>query len=175
MEEMFKTLPQHSCSGLKGRMTLYNYQGFWNIQLAHEGAIMAQQKFKARPSDVLLCSSPKTGTTWLKALTFAIVTREKFNEFNSPLLTALPHAFVPFIETELDKIDENHKNSSFSLMASHVPYTSLPESVIASDCKIVYIYRNIKDVVVSNYHFWRDIVDVPVEDVPFDEAFEEFC
>ncbi|GKF94066.1 flavonol 4'-sulfotransferase, partial [Tanacetum coccineum] len=99
MEEMFKTLPQHSCSWLKDQMTF----------------------------------SPKTGTTWLKALAFAIVTREKFNEFNSPLLTAPPHAFVPFIETELDKIEENHKNSNFSLVAAHVPYTSLPESVIASD------------------------------------------
>ncbi|KAK1277917.1 hypothetical protein QJS04_geneDACA014798 [Acorus gramineus] len=39
-----------------------------------------QQNFKARPSDVLLASSPKSGTTWLKALLFALLNRNANEE-----------------------------------------------------------------------------------------------
>ncbi|WKA11030.1 hypothetical protein VitviT2T_028565 [Vitis vinifera] len=32
----------------------------------------SQEHFQAQPSDIILSSAPKTGTTWLKALTFSI-------------------------------------------------------------------------------------------------------
>ncbi|KAL8225281.1 hypothetical protein R6Q57_017838 [Mikania cordata] len=69
-----RELPQHICNWTKGRLIMYKYQGIWNLKGLHEGSILAQQNFKAQPTDVLLCSYPKTGTTWLKALSFAIAT-----------------------------------------------------------------------------------------------------
>ncbi|KAL1121686.1 hypothetical protein V6Z11_D01G249700 [Gossypium hirsutum] len=39
--------------------------------------------------------APKSGTTWLKALSFAIVTRNLYDTSNSPLLTKGPHYCVP--------------------------------------------------------------------------------
>ncbi|GJV16704.1 flavonol 4'-sulfotransferase [Tanacetum coccineum] len=138
------------------------YQGFWNIPEFLEGGIIVQQSFKAQPNDIFLCSCPKTGTTWLKALAFAIVNREKFNESTSPLLTTMPHECIPFLEKDLKQIEDNHKNSRFPLVATHLSYTSLPESVISSDCKIVYIYRNIKDVINSSYHFILAALNIPL-------------
>ncbi|KAK9057788.1 hypothetical protein SSX86_022626 [Deinandra increscens subsp. villosa] len=175
MEDIFKRLPEHTCGWLANKLTLYKYQDFWAVKQLHEGGILAQQSFKAEPSDVFLCSFPKTGTTWLKSLAFAIVSRAKFDESSSPLLTNLVHECVPFLEREIDKIEENHKKSNFPLVATHLPYSLLPESILASDCKIVYIYRNTKDVIVSFYHFMREAVKLSMEDAPFQEAFEEFC
>ncbi|KAL4586120.1 hypothetical protein LXL04_010751 [Taraxacum kok-saghyz] len=173
MEGIYKTLPQHTCTWLQGRVTLYKYQGFWNAQNFPKKAILAQS-YEAQPRDVLLCSCPKTGTTWLKALAFAIVTRKKLDEVgNSPLLTTLPHDCVPFLENHLEKIKENHSN--FPILGTHLPYSSLPKSVIDSNCKIVYIYRNIKDVIVSYYHYIRELMKLSVEEAPFEEAFDEFC
>ena len=83
MEDIFETLLEHNCSWLKGGVTFYKYQGFWNYKDLVEGTILAQQSFKAQPSDVLLSSCPKTGTTWLKALAFAIATRDKFDDSTS--------------------------------------------------------------------------------------------
>ncbi|KAD5961127.1 hypothetical protein E3N88_12611 [Mikania micrantha] len=175
MEDMIKTLPMHTCSWLKGKMTMYKHQDFWVIKHLLEGGIRAQQNFKADPSDVFLCSAPKTGTTWLKSLAFAIVTREKFDESTTPLLTKLVHECVPFLErSEVEEHENNRKKLSLPLMATHLPYASLPESVLSSNCKIVYIYRNIKDVIVSQYHFFREALKLPMEDAPFEEAFEEF-
>ncbi|GKA69829.1 flavonol 3-sulfotransferase-like protein [Tanacetum coccineum] len=173
MEEIFKTVPQHTCSWSKGRLTVYNFQGFWTDRKLHEGGIVAKQSFKARPSDVLLCSSPKTGTTWLKALAFAIVTREKYDESASPLLTTLPHECIPFLEKSLEQLEDH--NLEQPLIATHLPYAALPKSVPDSKCKIVYIYRNIKDVIVSHYHYLREIAKLSMEDSPFEEAFDEFC
>ncbi|GKE43159.1 flavonol 4'-sulfotransferase [Tanacetum coccineum] len=79
------------------------------------------------------------------------------------------------MEKDLKQIKDNHKNSSFPLVATHLSYTSLPESVISSDCKIVYIYRNIKDVINSSYHFILAALNIPLEDVSFKETFDEFC
>ncbi|KAL8225280.1 hypothetical protein R6Q57_017837 [Mikania cordata] len=175
MEEIFENLPQHTCKWTKGRLIMYKYQGIWNLKGLHEGSILAQQNFKAQPTDVLLCSYPKTGTTWLKALSFAIATRAKYDGSSSPLLTTFPHECIPFLERDLDQIEKNHKNSCFPLVGTHIPYTCLPKSVSASNCKIVYIYRDAKDVLVSYYNFVRGIYKVPEEDAPFEEAFDEFC
>ncbi|KAL8210935.1 hypothetical protein R6Q57_005372 [Mikania cordata] len=176
MEKILKTLPQHTCSWLIGEITMYKYQNFWTIKHLLEGGIIAQQSFKAELSDVFLCSAPKTGTTWLKSLAFAIVTREKFDESTTPLLTKFVHECVPFLEkSQVEEHENNRKNFTLPLIATHLPYASLPESVISSNCKIVYIYRNIKDVIVSHYHFLREGLKLPMKDAPFEEAFEEFC
>ncbi|KAJ9565455.1 hypothetical protein OSB04_001421 [Centaurea solstitialis] len=176
MEDIFETLVQHNSSWLKGRLTFYKYQGFWNTKDLVEGTILAQQSFKAKPNDVLLSSCPKTGATWLKALAFAIATRDKFDDSTSPLLTTVSHECIPFVEKYVEHNEDNHENSgSPRLVTTHLPYTSLPESLLASNCKIVYIYRNIKDVVVSYYHYMREVLRLSMEDSPFEEAFDDFC
>ncbi|KAI7748834.1 hypothetical protein M8C21_024921 [Ambrosia artemisiifolia] len=172
IEEMIKTLPQHTCSWLKGKSTLFKYQDFWSYEEIIKEVVLAQQSLKAHPTDVFLCSYPKSGTTWLKALVFAIITREKFDESNSPLLTTMPHNCIPFLEVELEQTIASQGNSSF--VATHLPYNSLPKSILASNCKMVYIYRNVKDVIVSYYHMAREAVKLPMEDAPFEEAFDEF-
>ncbi|CAH1446723.1 unnamed protein product [Lactuca virosa] len=180
MEDMinFKTLQQHSSSWLKGRYTLYKYKGFWNSQKFHEWAFLAHKTFKPNPSDVIISSCPKTGTTWLKALTFAIVTRNKFDESTNPLLTTVPHECIPLLEREFEQIEYNRINNNpdfIPFIATHLPYNSLPESVVSSNCKIVYIYRNTKDVVVYNYQFFRKACKVAEEEACFEDAFDEFC
>ncbi|MFS8015687.1 putative quercetin-3-sulfate 4'-sulfotransferase [Helianthus anomalus] len=177
IEEMIKRFPQYTHSWVKGREIMYNYQGIWCHPKLLEGIISAQQTFKAQPSDVFLCSHPKSGTTWLKAIAFAIVTRQKFDESNTPLLTNIPHNCIPSLEKNIEQILENRHidNSCITPIATHLSYNLLPESIRASNCKIVYIYRDIKDVIVSYYHFMLGRLNVPIEDAPFEEAFDEFC
>ncbi|KAI7748836.1 hypothetical protein M8C21_024923 [Ambrosia artemisiifolia] len=171
IEEMIKTCPQHSCSWLKGKSTLFKYQDFWSHEVIIKKVVSAQQSFKARPTDVFLCSYPKSGTTWQIALVFAIITREKFDESSSPLLTTMPHNFIPFLEIQPEQVVASQENSSFAHVATHLPYNSLPKSILASTCKMVYVYRNVKDVIVSYYHFMREAIILPMEDAPFEEAF----
>ncbi|XVF54465.1 hypothetical protein PTKIN_Ptkin05aG0182300 [Pterospermum kingtungense] len=56
--------------------TIFQFQGFWYPDdLTMEGVLLAQQYFRAQPWDIFLCSSPKIGTTWLKALSLAIISK----------------------------------------------------------------------------------------------------
>jgi hypothetical protein len=60
------------------------------------------------------------------------------------------------------------------LMNTHMPYTLLPESVTGADvpgCKVVYICRDPKDMVVSLWHFLRR----RQPELSFAELFEHVC
>ncbi|KAL3848948.1 hypothetical protein ACJIZ3_010830 [Penstemon smallii] len=44
-----------------------------------------------------------------------------------------------------------------TLLSTHMPYTSLPESISSCGCKIIYICREPKDTFVSQWHFAKRI------------------
>ncbi|KAI9105112.1 hypothetical protein K1719_022828 [Acacia pycnantha] len=84
---------------------LYQYQGVWLTKKITQAILNCQNNFQALDSDVILVSSPKSGSTWFKALTFAILNRKTHlpnpTQMSSthPLLTANPHALVRTLET----------------------------------------------------------------------------
>lgn len=135
-----------------------------------------QENVKAQPSDIFLCSSPKKGTTWLKALTFSIMTRH--DDFtNSPFLNKGPHECIPFLDSAFLSTPE-FVNVELPLLATQLPYTLLPKSILESDnnCKIIYICRESKDTFVSSWHFYQKIqaktTEVPL--VTLNQAFKWF-
>ncbi|XVF08895.1 hypothetical protein REPUB_Repub07fG0043800 [Reevesia pubescens] len=154
----------------------YQYQGFWNFSYYHEGIMLAQKQFHAQPSNIILCSHPKTGMTWLKALAFAIVTRSRYDidSSTSPLLTKSPHDCVTFMELDAAQ-GINNRNPGIPLVATHSPYISLPNSIISSGCKIVYISRDPKDAFLSLWHFVRKQAWFPLLRLSFQNAFNMFC
>ncbi|KAI3971639.1 hypothetical protein MKW92_049936 [Papaver armeniacum] len=155
------------------------YQGFWVFVEALENIKDFQQNFKALDTDlVLIASHPKSGTVWLKALAFAITNRTRYPLFSSshhhPLLTISPHDLVPFVEfkhvypdcslLDFTKISsDDHDDPTCKLLATHIPYTSLPDSIIDSaiNCKIVYICRNPQDTFISMWHFYNKMRILP--------------
>ncbi|XP_065630949.1 flavonol sulfotransferase-like [Quercus suber] len=65
-------------------------------------------------------------------------------------------------------------------VATHIPYTSLPKSIINSCYKIVYICSDPKDVFVSQWHFAHKLSATTAkasarEDLHLEDAFEFFC
>ncbi|RDX89329.1 Cytosolic sulfotransferase 15, partial [Mucuna pruriens] len=66
---------------------LYLFQGFWCQAMEIQAIITFQKHFQAKDNDVIVASIPKSGTTWLKALTFAIVNRHRFPTSINPLDT----------------------------------------------------------------------------------------
>ncbi|KAK4741735.1 hypothetical protein SAY87_025323 [Trapa incisa] len=90
-----------------------------------------------------------------------------------------PHELVRSLEVDLyiDNPDPDLSSiSSPRLLSSHLLFGSLPESVVSSKCKLVYLCRNPKDTFVSLWYF---INQMRLEDNlganPMEEAFEMFC
>ncbi|KAI7754875.1 hypothetical protein M8C21_025134 [Ambrosia artemisiifolia] len=166
----------------KGWMTenLYMYQGFWHQsgrRISIEAVMAIQDTFKVHPTDIYLATMPKSGTTWLKALVFALVKRNKYksDSLTHPLLVSNPHICLPFIESEIFRNTPTYVDGdSPRLLATHIAYTSLPQSIRDSSCRFVYLCRNPKDVLVSMFHFANKLSNKSSGLMTFEEAFKMF-
>ncbi|KAH1063167.1 hypothetical protein J1N35_028154 [Gossypium stocksii] len=160
--EMISTLPKENCWGSPD--DLHQYQGFWFTLPFLQGELSAQQQFQARPTDIILCSSPRTGTAWLKSLTFSTITRTSHNDSTTPLLSKMPHDVVPFMEFDHAQFSTN-RHLGIPLLAIHLPYSFLARSIIEAGCKLIYIFRDPKVTFVSLYHFiagyWKASFELP--------------
>ncbi|PIA63210.1 hypothetical protein AQUCO_00200909v1 [Aquilegia coerulea] len=158
---------------------LYQWDGFWYFPAHIESTLAFQSNFKGRDDDVIITSSPKAGTTWLKALVSSIV-----NECNNgddeldSLTKENPHNIVKSLETFIYLLDPTADLSGIPsprIFHSHLPYHALPDSIKNSKCKIVYIARNPKDTFVSLWHFLNGLKPEDQDLYPIDQAFEDFC
>ncbi|KAJ6834475.1 cytosolic sulfotransferase 15-like [Iris pallida] len=64
------------------------HDGFFRPMPPMVAAMMVRKLFEARPTDIILATLPKSGTTWLKALLFATVNRNS----SPPLPATWPHS-----------------------------------------------------------------------------------
>ncbi|XP_059648184.1 cytosolic sulfotransferase 15-like [Cornus florida] len=177
-DEFLQTLPRERI--WEGTPYLYHFQGFWCPSWAFHGVISFQKHFQARDTDLIIASVPKSGTTWSKALAFAIVNRNRYGFTANPLLTANPHDLVPFLEMDL-YLDKNNlpnleDRSDPRILATHLPYASLPVSIKDSGCRIVYVSRNPFDQLISHWHF---LLKRSQEEagplVPLEHFFDMYC
>ncbi|KAG2303037.1 hypothetical protein Bca4012_061391 [Brassica carinata] len=177
-ENLISSLPSEKDSTGK---TLYNYQGSWYYPNTIQSILNFQKYFEARDTDIILASFPKSGTTWLKALAFAVVHRNKYaaNLVSHPLLSDNPHNLVRFLEADLyvnNQRPDLKELSSPRLFATHMPFQTLHESLRDSPCKVVYVCRDIKDALVSRWHFIRKLVkkEYLYSNYPVEEMVEKF-
>ncbi|XP_048133619.1 cytosolic sulfotransferase 12-like [Rhodamnia argentea] len=162
--------------------TLRLYQGFWFPSWRLNGIVNCQNHFQAHPSDILLVTNPKSGTTWLKAILFALLNRTKYSNSDSqqrhPLLTQNSHEIVPYLEDKLhleEEIPDLSALASPRLFATHLPYSSLPQSVSDSKCKLVYLVRNPKDTFISMWHFLNKMRPEEKGQISIQECLDKFC
>nr|XP_017245686.1 PREDICTED: cytosolic sulfotransferase 13-like [Daucus carota subsp. sativus] len=162
-EEWLSSLPK--AKGITEDNT-YQYQGFWFGTISLQGLIDCQQHFRPRQNDVLLVTAPKSGTTWMKAILYALLHRQKYHpqDAHHPLRQKTPHQLVPFMElTKPSEYDSLFLDSTSRIFGCHFPIRCLPKSITEEDddgstnIKIVYLCRDIKDTFTSLFHFANKI------------------
>ncbi|PIA50536.1 hypothetical protein AQUCO_01200005v1 [Aquilegia coerulea] len=154
---------------------LYQWQGTWYLPAHLEGMFATQKLFQAREDDIIIASSLKSGTTWLKSLVPCIINCPQGDD-DDPLTKYHPHRVVNTLEARvfLDNLDISTLPSP-RIFHTHLPYNSLPDSIKISNCKIVYIARNAKDAFVSLWHFMNKLRTQEQGPFSIDKAFESFC
>ncbi|KAG8476678.1 hypothetical protein CXB51_030640 [Gossypium anomalum] len=160
---------------------LYNWKGFWYRPHQLSSTMAASSNFRAKDDDVILTSSMKTGTTWMKAIIPTIMNPVGRTDDDSldPLLKHHPNELIPSLEIQVYSVNPNPDLSNMvspRLFRTHMAYPLLSESIKTSGCKIVYITRDPKDTFVSTCHFMNSVIAARgVEPWPMSEAFESFC
>ena len=99
LQELVLNLPREK--NLDGTNSLYLFKGAWVSAYVLRAVDSFQRHFIAQDTDIIVASMPKSGTTWLKALTFSVAKRHIYDPKESPLLTTPPHELVPFTDTGL--------------------------------------------------------------------------
>ncbi|KAG8381913.1 hypothetical protein BUALT_Bualt05G0022200 [Buddleja alternifolia] len=159
--------------------SLIKYDGFWFPVRLFKPILSAQKYFKAKDTDIILSTLPKSGTTWLIPLTFCIVNRHIYPIAQSPLLTSSPHTIVPFLELNLywEQTNPDLENiPSPRIFSTHMPYNVLPDSIRESECKIIYMCRNPLDHFISYRQFLlKNKIEKDAKPLDIDEAFDMFC
>jgi len=170
-DEFISTLPKR-----KGwAEPLIQYKNFWFRHLPLEQILLLQDAMEPRADDIILATQPKCGTTWLKALAFAITNRSRYSLTDDhPLLTTHLHRVVPFIEIpNPGMVDHTHFLKTLPsprLLSTHVPMSLLPLHVGG---RVVYLCQDPRDALVSKFYFERKISKT--SDLTMDSAFSMFC
>ncbi|PPD76343.1 hypothetical protein GOBAR_DD26738 [Gossypium barbadense] len=98
VDELLPTLPRSKGWWLD---QLLQYQGFWLSTYGIPGSMLIDDHFNPRPTDIIIATSPKCGTTWLRALVFSIINRNSFDFSDHPLRKANPRDLVHFLEAHI--------------------------------------------------------------------------
>jgi len=77
---------------------IYLFQEFHCPSTLIKNVKKFQKQFQVKDNHIFVASFPKSGTTWLKAITFIVVNRQCFSIHNHPLLTSNSHQLVPHVE-----------------------------------------------------------------------------
>ncbi|KAJ1455864.1 P-loop containing nucleoside triphosphate hydrolase protein [Pelagophyceae sp. CCMP2097] len=103
-----------------------------------------------RPSDIFVCSWPKSGTTWMQAIVAHLLCDEaKWGHVSQ---------VTPFFDVNASWADETpapglHAAAGRRAWNTHLLWSLMPKD--SSGARYIYVVRNGDDAVVSFYHHWH--------------------
>ncbi|NXJ89543.1 ST2B1 Sulfotransferase, partial [Corythaixoides concolor] len=106
--------------------------------------------FAFRPSDVLIATYPKSGTTWMQEILTLLFSRGDV----LPAKTIPNWERAPWLE-QIYFRDALQDTAARRLITTHLPARVLAPALQQGKAKVIYVARNPKDVAVSFYHFHR--------------------
>ncbi|XP_004614069.2 amine sulfotransferase-like [Sorex araneus] len=115
------------------------------------------EDFEIRDDDVFIITYPKSGTIWTQQILSLIY----FEEHRKQTQKTDTIDRAPFLEYNIRNMNYITRPSP-RLFSSHLPYYLVPNGLKNKKAKIVYVYRNPKDVMTSFFHFSNLVVKLEV-------------
>uniref|UniRef100_A0ABM5ES92 Sulfotransferase n=1 Tax=Pogona vitticeps TaxID=103695 RepID=A0ABM5ES92_9SAUR len=130
--------------------TYFTYKGIPlpTMGYSEESLSYMENEFQLLDDDVVTVSYPKSGTNWMLEILGLIWHDGDPSWVQSVLMSDRS----PWIETA-DGLNVALNYPPPRFLTTHLPFQLFPKSFLHSKCKIIYVMRNPKDVLVSHYHF----------------------
>uniref|UniRef100_F6W949 Sulfotransferase n=2 Tax=Ciona intestinalis TaxID=7719 RepID=F6W949_CIOIN len=114
----------------------------------------AYENYNPKENDVLLVTYPKCGTNWTAEMLAELMYTEEEKEFWKSFLALAILESGPTIQ----KYEILNQIKTRNYLISHQPAMNINiEKYLKNKAKIVFVYRNPKDVAVSFFHFQKKI------------------
>ncbi|XP_013109277.2 sulfotransferase 1 family member D1 [Stomoxys calcitrans] len=137
-----------------------NWLDSWCSMPAHSQTVLKDLlNYNVRSDDIFVVTFMKSGTTWMQEAVWLLMNNLDFKQSNQLSITQRS----PFLELQAispyfpSPMELSKKLSSPRVLKSHMPPNLLPRKLWSSKGKIIYVARNCKDVVVSSYHFCKNV------------------
>ncbi len=116
------------------------------------GLLQKIADFEVQNEDVFVASFPKSGTTWLQQVVYLLCNP---NDNQSQDIMEDKFPYLEHIYPGLGEIQKRFGQKRF--IKTHLPFHLLPKQITEKQkqAKVIYIYRDPKDVIVSYYYFAR--------------------
>ncbi|XP_058029311.1 amine sulfotransferase-like [Ahaetulla prasina] len=129
--------------------TLFNYKGYnLSKDLMKHDFLETVEDFEIRDSDIFIDTYPKSGTVWTQNIVCLILYEGHRNGTENICIT---HRCA-FLEYKLYNLNITQMPSP-RVIISHLPYYLVPKKLRAKKGKVIYVYRNPKDIFVSFFHY----------------------
>ncbi|XP_070809196.1 amine sulfotransferase-like [Pituophis catenifer annectens] len=149
--------------------SLYKYKGLYFItDLSSPENLDSLDSFEIRDDDIFIITYPKSGTIWTQNIVSLIL--YEGHRDGTENISLIDRA--PWLEYNMFHVDLPSRPSPW-VICSHLPYYLVPKGLQNRRAKIIYVLRNPKDVLVSNYHFHKLSVKIETPK-DFDIFFEKF-
>jgi aryl sulfotransferase len=99
--------------------------------------------WKPRPDDIIICTYPKCGTTWMQRIVSLLVFQTTEPRSIPQASPWLEHRFREPLETIMDRIE---RQSHRRFLKSHVPLDGLP---VHDDVRYIHVARDGRDACLS--------------------------
>ncbi|XP_026522041.1 amine sulfotransferase-like, partial [Notechis scutatus] len=128
---------------------LFSYKGHnFSKKLMKLDLIEAAEDFETRDSDIFIGTYPKSGTIWTQNIVCLILYEGHRNGTENILISRRGVS----IEYNIYNVDITQLPSP-RVITSHLPYYLVPKTLRAKKGKVIYVYRNPKDILVSYFHY----------------------
>lgn len=151
----------------------------WNVYTSVD-LLKKCEQFKFRSDDIVICTFPRSGTTFTQEIIWQIVNCNQVTK--DAHFDNIDFRF-PFLEFNYKDFYDESKPLAFDmlenapsprLIKTHVPYRMLQAELERARPKIVIVMRNPKDVAVSCYNFYKAIKNFNWTGGPFAEYLGYF-